>query len=79
MLYWFYKVHKPDINMIKVILESYENMVQVSTIDESIPKIQITVAPDFKNDVADILEDLKSRFYLERLTDEDETKSQGRY
>lgn len=78
MHYLFYKVNKNDISLIKAILESYENMAQVSTIDEAIPKIQITVAPDFLQDVLEIISDLKNRFYLQQL-DEDATKSQGKY
>ena len=78
MIYLFYKVNKDDIFMIKFLLEAYENMAQISTADESLPKIQITVAPDFLNDVLNIIEDLKSQFYMERIFD-DETRSQCNY
>ena len=64
--------------MIKFLLESYENMVQVSTVDQDLPKIQISVAPDFLADVLRIIEDLQTRFFLQPL-DEDATKTQGRY
>jgi len=78
MVYLFYKVQKTDIYMIKFLLESYENMTQVSTVDQELPKIQITVAPDFIDDVLLIIEDLKNKFFMQRL-EEDETVSQGRY
>lgn len=78
MHYLFYKVNKRDIYIIKFILESYENMAQVSTIDQSQPKIQITVAPDFLEDVLQIIEDLKKEYYFQKL-DDDPTKSQGKY
>lgn len=78
MHYLFYKVNKPDIAMIKFLLETYENMFQVSTVDKELPKIQITVAPDMLSDALAILDDLKSRFYLEQL-DEDSTKTQANY
>ena len=78
MHYLFYKVNKTDIYMIKFLIEAYENMVQVSTIDKLMPKIQITVAPDFLDDVLKIIEDLKNKFYMQEL-DEDHTKSQGQY
>lgn len=64
--------------MIKFLLEAYENMAQISTADESIPKIQITVAPDFLNDVLAIIENLKNSFYMERIFD-NETVSQCNY
>lgn len=78
MYYAFYKVHKKDIFAIKFLIEAYENMMDLSTIDESIPKIQITIAPDLKDDAEAILKDLESRFFMQRL-DEDPTKSQGQY
>lgn len=64
--------------MIKFLLEAYENMAQISTADENLPKIQITVAPDFLDDVLAIIEDLKKDFYMERIPD-DETRSQCNY
>lgn len=78
MHYLFYKVRKDDIYMIKFILESYENIAQISTVDRVLPKLQITVAPDFLNDVLLIIEDLKTKFFMTQL-DEDCTKSQGLY
>jgi len=78
MHYLFYKVNKNEIHYIKHILEAYDNMTQVSTIDTDMPKIQITIAPDFLEDVKGILADLEKRFFMQQL-DEDSTKSQGRY
>ena len=78
MYYLFYKVNKSDIYKIKFILEAYENMMSVSTIDETICKLQITVAPDFLEDARGILKNLQTEMFMEEL-DEDHTKSQGRY
>jgi len=78
MHYLFYKVNKTDIYLIKFLLEAYENMTQVSTVDEDMPKIQITVAPDCLDDVQIIIEDLKTKFYMQKIED-DATKSQGNY
>lgn len=78
MHYLFYKVNKTDIAMIKHLIEAFDNMMIVSTIDQSIPKIQITCAPDLLDDCKEIIDDLSKRFYMEPLP-EDPTKSQGRY
>lgn len=78
MYYLFYKVNKNDIAAIKFLLESYENIFSVSTIDPKIPKIQITVAPDFLHDAKEILADLKCKFFMDQL-DEDPSQSQGKY
>lgn len=64
--------------MIKFLLEAHENIVQVSTVDEHTSKIQITIAPDFLDDVSKIIADLKTKFTMLKL-EEDATKSQGNY
>ncbi len=78
MHYLFYKVNQNDIYMIKFILESYENIAQISTVDRAMPKLQITVAPDFLDDVKEIIADLQTRFVMQDLG-EDPTRSQGLY
>lgn len=78
MFYLFFKVAPKDIAMIKALLEAYENIAQVSTIDENTGKIQIAMTNDFENDVRGILEDLQKRFTIIPL-DEDSSKSQGKY
>lgn len=76
MIYAFYKVCKEDIYQIKNLLEAYENILNVSTIDEAISKIQITIAPDFLTDAENILKDLETRFQMQRL-EEPSHLSQG--
>jgi hypothetical protein len=78
MHYLFFKVAPKDIAMIKALLEAYENIVQVSTIDENTGKIQISMTRDCVDDVLGILEDLQQRFTMIPL-DEDSSKSQGKY
>lgn len=78
MHYLFYKVHKNDIYLIKFILESYENIAQVSTVDRGASKLQITVAPDFLVDVQAIIADLQKTYFMQEIFD-DPTVSQGRY
>lgn len=78
MKYLFYKVQKEDIFLIKFIIESYENLMVLSTIDKDLPKIQITVAPDFFEDCVEILEDLSKTFPMIRLN-EPEDITQGNY
>ena len=64
--------------MIKFLLEGYDNMMSVSTIDKEAGKIQITIAPDLLEDAKGILADLGNKFYMQAL-DEDPSKSQGQY
>lgn len=78
MHYLFYKMRKEDICIVKFILEAYENLMTISTVDEELPKIQITVADDFVGECLEILEDLSKRFTLIRLDDPPHI-SQGNY
>jgi hypothetical protein len=50
----------------------------VSTIDEAVTKIQISVAPDLRAEAEAILADMAQRFFMQRL-DEDESRTQGNY
>jgi hypothetical protein len=78
MVYLFYKVKQENIYMIKFLLEAHENMLSVSTVDNDLPKIQISIAPDLLDDALMIIDDLSKRFFMQRL-DEDETKTQANY
>lgn len=78
MIYLFFQVHKPDIFLIKFILESYENLMTLTTVDPERGKIQVTVAPDFYEDCLAIIESLKDDFQLVQL-DEPKDVSQGSY
>ena len=78
MHYVFYKVHTRDIFAIKFIIDAYENMMALSTIDQNTGKVQITIAPDLLTDAERILADLETRFFMQRLN-EDPTRSQGQY
>lgn len=79
MHYLFYKVHKADICHIKFIIDAYENMMALSTIDEASGKVQITIASDFLDDALLILADLSERYFMQKLEDENTSRSQGRY
>ncbi len=78
MHYLFYKIQKQDLYMIKFLIEAYENLMTISTVDEGMGKIQITVAPDFLEDCQMILKDMGQRFPM-ILLDEPSDRSQANY
>lgn len=78
MHYIFIKVRQEDIFMIKFLLEAYDNIMVLSTVDKTIPKLQITVPHDFVTEVESILADMAQRFFIEKL-DDDPRVSQGNY
>lgn len=78
MYYLFYKVRSQEIHLIKFILESYEHMMLVSTVDEELPKIQITIAKDFLDDCKKIIDNLQKDLFMVQINDPPNV-SQGNY
>lgn len=61
------KINTSDIALVQFILEGYEGLVTVSTIDPKEAIIQILIMPDFVEDVESILENLKERFMIKEI------------
>ncbi len=78
MIYLFFKIKKEDVYPIKFILEGFENMMIVSTVDEELPKIQITIAPDFETECRKILKDLSQKYLMIPVEDNPHV-SQGHF
>jgi hypothetical protein len=53
--------------IIQYILEGYEGFITVSTIDPKTAIIQVSIMPDFLQDVEDILKTLKDRFMMQEI------------
>ncbi|MBW2673662.1 MAG: DUF4911 domain-containing protein, partial [Deltaproteobacteria bacterium] len=53
------RLHRRDIAYVKYILEGYEGLATVTTIDRSESVVQLSIVPDFISDVDGILEALK--------------------
>ncbi|MEN6507354.1 MAG: DUF4911 domain-containing protein [Smithella sp.] len=63
---WF-KINASDIALVQFILEGYEGLVTVSTIDPKEAIIQILIMPDFGEDVEGIMVHLKDRFIMKEI------------
>ena len=63
---WF-KLNTGDITLVQFILEGYEGLFTVSTIDPRAVIIQILIMPDFVEDGEGILDYLKERFQLQEV------------
>jgi hypothetical protein len=63
---WF-KIKTSDITLVQFILEGYEGLTTVSTIDPKVAIIQVLIMPDFLEDVEGILDHLKGRFMMEEI------------
>jgi len=63
---WF-KLKTSDITLVQFIIEGYEGVATVSTVDPKAAIIQILIMPDFLEDVEGLLEHLKDRFKMEEI------------
>ncbi len=63
---WF-KINTSDITLVQFILEGYEGLVTVSTINSRAAVIQILIMPDFLEEAELILDYLKDRFHLREV------------
>lgn len=63
---WF-KLNTSDITLVQFIIEGYEGLATVSTIDPKAAIIQVLIMPDFITDMEGILDHLKDRFLMEEV------------
>ncbi len=63
---WF-KLNTGDITLVQFILEGYEGLATVSTIDPKVAIIQVLIMPDFIQDVENILESIKGPFMMQEI------------
>lgn len=66
MIKWF-KLKTSDITLVQFIIEGYEGMATVSTIDPKAAILQILIMPDYIEDFEVILDYLKGQFTMEEV------------
>ncbi|MEN6468890.1 MAG: DUF4911 domain-containing protein [Smithella sp.] len=62
-----FKLKTSDITLVQFIIEGYEGLATVSTVDPEAAIIQVLIMPDFVEDVEGILDHLKGRFLMEEI------------
>ena len=61
------KLKTKDIVLVQFIVEGYEGLATVTTIDYRTAIIQVAIMPDFVSDVMCILESLKKQLLIEEI------------
>ncbi len=64
---WYYRVDPKRIVLIKSMLEGYEGLVVVRTADPKEGVVELLVSPDFVEEMEQVLEDLSSQIWMERV------------
>jgi hypothetical protein len=62
-----FKLKTSDITLVQFIIEGYEGLATVSTVDPKAAIIQVLIMPDFIEDMEGILDHLKVRFLMEEI------------
>lgn len=68
MIRKYFKIQTSDISLVQFIIEGYEGLATVSTVDSKTAVIAVLIMPDFALEMASLLEDLKGRFMLEDVS-----------
>jgi hypothetical protein len=64
-----FQVDRESVGFIKFIFEAYDGIAIITTIDASIAKIEINVAPGSETEVANVLDDLKLSILIHALNE----------
>jgi hypothetical protein len=63
----YFKLKRKDIALVQFIIEGYEGMATVTTIDPHAAIIQISIIPDFISDMSALISDLKDKYKMEEV------------
>jgi hypothetical protein len=67
MIRKYFKLNTSDITLVQFIIEGYEGLATVSTIDPKAAIIQVLIIPDFLKDMEGLLDQLKDRFMMQEI------------
>jgi hypothetical protein len=67
MIKTYFKLKRKDIALVQFIIEGYEGMATVTTIDPHTAIIQISIIHDFISDMSAIISDLKNKYKMEEV------------
>ena len=67
MIKKYFKLKRKDIALVQFIIEGYEGMATVTTIDSQTAIIQISIIPDFISDISAVIKDIKNKYKMEEI------------
>lgn len=67
MIKKLFKLKRNDIVLVQFIIEGYEGMATVTTMDSCLAIIQVSIMPDFLQETINVLESLKNKYHLEEI------------
>lgn len=67
MIKKYYKLKRKDISFIQFIIEGYEGMATVTTIDPHTAVIRVSIVPDFLSEIQNVINDLRNTYEMEEI------------
>jgi hypothetical protein len=61
------KIKRNKIALVQFIIEGYEGMATVTTMDPQSAVIQVSIMPEFLQEITNLLESLKNEYHLEEI------------
>jgi hypothetical protein len=69
MIKKYFQLERKNIVIVQFIIEGYEGMATVTTIDSREAVIQISIMPDYISDMDGLLDYLKNKYKMEEIVD----------
>lgn len=67
MIKKYYKLRRKDISLIQFLIEGYEGMATVTTVEPQTAIIQVSIIPDFISEMKNVINDLKNKYEIEEI------------
>lgn len=63
----YFRLKRKNISLIQFIVEGYEGMATVTTIEPRTSIIQVSIIPDFLSEMNEVIGDLKNKYKMEEI------------
>ena len=70
MMIKYFQLDRKNIVAVQFIIEGYEGLATVTTIDAAVAVIQISIMPDFLREMNCLLDELSKKYHMKELVDD---------
>ncbi|HNQ65479.1 MAG TPA: DUF4911 domain-containing protein [Smithella sp.] len=70
MMSKYFQLDRKNIVAVQFIIEGYEGLATVTTIDAAVAVIQISIMPDFLREMNCLLDELSKKYHMKELVDD---------
>ncbi len=70
MMSKYFQLDRKNIVAVQFIIEGYEGLATVTTIDAAVAVIQISIMPDFLREMNCLLDELSKKYHMKEIVDD---------